>query len=104
MSAKGVRHATGSCLHLIAGDVAPERELAAQLLDQYGLEYSNWLHIETIDWRKLPQFATCSFQDNIPDTDGMDIVLCILWSRLGKPPPGEVPAGRREPVCLWHRV
>lgn len=69
------------------GDVDPERELAARVIDQLGIEYGDWLRVETVDWHKVPLPASQTFQDSIPSTEFMDIVIVILWSRLGSPLP-----------------
>lgn len=67
------------------GDVALERSRAAKVLDKLQLEYRGRITLQPFFWEHEPMRATASFSDpqNIPLTSEFDVVVCILWSRLG---------------------
>ena len=66
-------------------DVRPERLKAEEILARLGREFANHLRVEAVLWEREPLVATHHFQDprNIPQPHEMDIVVVILWSRLG---------------------
>ncbi len=70
-------------------DVRPERLLAARMIERLGREFSYHLRVEAVLWEREPLVATHHFQDyrNIPPPRSADIVLVVLWSRLGVPLP-----------------
>lgn len=65
------------------GDVAEERALAGRVIDRLGREYADRVELEPIFWEHEPLLASSTFQDQIVRPSETDIVLCILWSRLG---------------------
>jgi hypothetical protein len=65
------------------GDVVKERETAARVIATLKNEFSTSCQIQPYFWEYEPMEATKDFQDNIPSTALFDIVVCILWSRLG---------------------
>jgi tetratricopeptide (TPR) repeat protein len=67
------------------GDVGLERDLAVKVIDRLQGEFSGQLEVETIRWEDRPVQATESFQPQIVPPSQTDIVVCILWSRLGTP-------------------
>jgi hypothetical protein len=81
------------------GDVADERALALQVLEQ--LQYDPLLRgkitVETVAWDKpgagTPMLATLTPQEAIkqglPKPSECDIVIVIFWSRLGTPLPAD---------------
>jgi len=75
------------------GDVAEERELTRRVIQRLGDEFSQSVILEPVLWEHEPLLATSSFQPQIADPALTDIVVCILWSRLGSPLPKEI---RRE--------
>ena len=79
------------------GDVVPERQVAGRVLEQLAHEYSAIAHIEKVLWEHEPLLATEGFQTQIVRPSETDIVLCILWSRLGTklPPDTTRPDGSR---------
>src|SRR5512144_2335973 len=96
--------ATRSPRHLLVflaspGDVADERALALQVLEQ--LQYDPLLRgritVETVAWDKpgagTPMLATLTPQEAIaqglPEPAKCDIVIVIFWSRMGTPLPAE---------------
>lgn len=66
-------------------DVRPERQIAKRAIDRLAREYSYHLRIEGVLWEREPLTAAHHFQDieNLPAPRSCDIVLVILWSRLG---------------------
>src|SRR5271157_4569931 len=72
-------------------DVRPERLKAEQIIARLDREFAYRFHVEAILWEREPLVAAHHFQDpeNIPPPRGTDIVIVILWSRLGVPLPKE---------------
>ncbi len=81
------------------GDVARERTLALQVLEelQYEPLLRNKITVETVAWDKpgagAPMLATLTPQEAIkqglPKPSECDIVITIFWSRMGTPLPAE---------------
>src|SRR5580658_5487435 len=70
------------------GDVASAREIAAQTVEKLAQDYAR--HFERIEpylWEHEAMLASGHFQDSIEPPSGFDIVVLILWSRLGTPLP-----------------
>lgn len=65
------------------GDVGEERRLADRVIERLQLEWSGAVRLEPIFWEHEPLRATKSFQEQIPRPSQSDVVVCILWSRLG---------------------
>ena len=63
----------------------PERLLAERIIARLDREFAYHFHVEAVLWERQPLVATHHFQDprNIPVPSGCDIVVVILWSRLG---------------------
>ena len=72
-------------------DVRPERLKAEQIIARLDREFAYRFHVEAMLWEREPLVATRHFQDpeNIPPPRGTDIVVVILWSRLGVPSPAD---------------
>jgi formylglycine-generating enzyme required for sulfatase activity/ribose 1,5-bisphosphokinase PhnN len=72
-------------------DVRPERLKAEQIIARLDREFAYHFHVEAVLWEREPLVATHHFQDseNIPEPRGSDIVVVILWSRLGVPLPAD---------------
>ena len=68
---------------LSPGDVAEERLIAKRVLDRLAAEFAPDAKIETILWEHEPLLASGDFQTQITRPAETDIVVCILWSRLG---------------------
>jgi formylglycine-generating enzyme required for sulfatase activity len=84
-------------------DVRPERLKAEQIIARLDREFAYHFHVEAVLWEREPLVATRHFQDpkNIPEPHGADIVVVILWSRLGLPLPADEFRGavsERSPV------
>ena len=81
------------------GDVAEERKLALEVLDRLPDDpvFRDRITIRTIAWDKpgagTPMLATLTPQEAIkqglPEPSECDIVIVILWSRMGTPLPSE---------------
>jgi WD40 repeat protein/tetratricopeptide (TPR) repeat protein len=62
-----------------------ERETARRIVDRLQGEVGDRMSIEPYFWEHEVMVATKDYQENIPEMDGFDIVICMLWSRLGTP-------------------
>ncbi len=67
------------------GDVELERQVARRVIAQLQAEFGGNPPIEPYFWEYEPMRLTVDFQGQIPRTSTFDIVVCILWSRLGTP-------------------
>src|SRR3569833_2626534 len=65
------------------GDVGQERMIASRVLERLQGEFSGYVEITPILWEHEPLRATSHFQKQIVPPSECDIVVCILWSRLG---------------------
>lgn len=65
------------------GDVHLERLKASEVIDRVQGEVSAHAKLEPYFWEHEPMLATKDFQENIASPAEFDIVLCILWCRLG---------------------
>ena len=65
------------------GDVQAEREIAERVIHSLAGEFAGRLGVEGYFWEYEPMVVTSDFQDQIPRPSSFDIVVCILWSRLG---------------------
>lgn len=71
------------------GDVAEEREKARLVIDRLQPRYAGRLRLQPILWENLGLSVDAPFQHGIErilsDSDGVDIAVFILWSRIGSP-------------------
>lgn len=65
------------------GDVGEERRITERTIERLQLRFSARVHLEMCLWEHLPMRATSTFQDQIPRPGDFDIVVMILWSRIG---------------------
>ena len=68
-------------------DVRPERLIAEKVVQRLGREFAYYFSIEPVMWEREPLVASQHFQENITPPRETDIVVVILWSRLGVPLP-----------------
>jgi len=68
-------------------DVRPERLIAERVVKRLAREFSYHFPIEAVLWEREPLLATHHFQDLIVPPHETDIVVTVLWSRLGVPLP-----------------
>jgi hypothetical protein len=73
------------------GDVPDERLRADLIIDKLGQEYGRFFRIESYRWEHEPMLASGAFQDAIEPPSRFDIVILILWSRLGTSLPEKTP-------------
>jgi WD40 repeat protein len=69
------------------GDVPDERLRADLIVDKLAQDYGRYFSIESYRWEHEPLLASGHFQDAIEPPSAADIVILILWSRLGTPLP-----------------
>ncbi|THD70965.1 MAG: ATP-binding protein, partial [Bradyrhizobium sp.] len=69
------------------GDVVPERRRAALTIEKLAKDYSRFFEIKPYLWETETMLASGTFQDAIVTPGDMDILVLILWSRLGTPLP-----------------
>jgi tetratricopeptide (TPR) repeat protein len=65
------------------GDVFEERTLAQRVIERLQSEYAGRAVLEPIFWEHEPLVATADFQTQIAQPSTSDIMVAILWSRLG---------------------
>ena len=68
-------------------DVPDERLRAGLIIDKLSQDYSRFFAIESYRWEHEAMLASGHFQDAIEPPSAFDIVVLILWSRLGTPLP-----------------
>jgi hypothetical protein len=76
------------------GDVPDARLRADLVIDKLTQDYSRYFSLESYRWEHEPMLASGHFQDAIEPPSKSDIVILILWSRLGTRLP--VKTGVRE--------
>lgn len=60
-----------------------ERALAGRVIERLQSEYIGRIVLETVMWENEPLLATATFQQQIVRPSDADVVIAILWSRLG---------------------
>ncbi|MFU8876515.1 MAG: tetratricopeptide repeat protein [Wenzhouxiangellaceae bacterium] len=65
------------------GDVFEERTLAQRVIERVQAEFTGRVVLEPVFWEHEPLLATDTFQTQITMPSEADIVVAILWSRLG---------------------
>ena len=69
------------------GDVIPERRRARLVIDKLAKDYARFFEIRSDLWETEPMLASGTFQDNITPPSQSDVMVLIVWSRLGTPLP-----------------
>lgn len=69
------------------GDVMEERRRAALVISRLRREFARFFDISAMLWEYEPMLSSGHFQDIIDPPSTADIVVLILWSRLGTPLP-----------------
>jgi Tfp pilus assembly protein PilF len=72
------------------GDVAEERLIARRVIGRLDSQVGDVLHLQPVFWENQPLLATASFQEQLPNPSATDVVISILWSRLGTVLPGHI--------------
>src|ERR1700722_19101318 len=88
---------------LSPSDVRYERLIAVRVIERLDREFGHQFHVESVVWEHEPLVASRHFQDpaNIPLPSQSDVVVVILWMRLGMPLPADAFVGAisgRRPV------
>ena len=65
------------------GDVYEERAIAQRVIDRIQSEYVGRVVLEPVLWEHEPLVATANFQEQIIKPSDTDVVIAILWARLG---------------------
>lgn len=65
------------------GDVVEERAIASRVIERLQSEYIGKIVLEPVLWEHEPLLATSTFQQQIVKPSDTDVVIAILWSRLG---------------------
>lgn len=65
------------------GDVARERHVTAGVITRLQSEFTDLVNLEPYFWEWEPLEFSKDYQSNIPSTADFEIVICLLWSRLG---------------------
>jgi tetratricopeptide (TPR) repeat protein len=65
------------------GDVFEERTLAQRVIERVQAEFAGRAVLEPVFWEHEPLLATDTFQTQITKPSDADIMVAILWSRLG---------------------
>jgi WD40 repeat protein len=65
------------------GDVKAPREIAALTIERLAQDYARFFAIEPYLWEYEAMVASGHFQDSIEPPSAFDIVVLIVWSRLG---------------------
>jgi tetratricopeptide (TPR) repeat protein len=65
------------------GDVGEERAIAHRVIERLRFRYAARADLEVLLWEHLPLVATKSFQEQIPNAGEFDLVVMVVWSRMG---------------------
>ena len=65
------------------GDVFEERAIAQRVIERLQSEYAGRVVLQPILWEHEPLVASSTFQEQIIRPSETDVVVSILWSRLG---------------------
>jgi WD40 repeat protein len=74
------------------GDVSEERVLAERVFRRLNNEFAHAAALELILWEHEPLFAHSGFQQQIPRPSQCDLVVSVLWARLGTRLPADFAA------------
>ena len=64
-------------------DVKAAREIAALTIERLAQDYARFFKIEPYLWEFEAMVASGHFQDSIEPPSSFDVVVLIVWSRLG---------------------
>src|SRR4051812_24759696 len=65
------------------GDVQPEREAAERVIRRLGGIFATYVEFSVERWEKQFYQATMSFQEAISAMESFNLVIGILWKRVG---------------------
>lgn len=68
-------------------DLTPERQTAVQVIERLHNEFKHFFDVKPVFWEHEPLLATEHFQEGLISPAECDLMVCMLWSRLGSPLP-----------------
>jgi tetratricopeptide (TPR) repeat protein len=80
------------------GDVAEERALAEQVFQRLAKAYAGTVDLQLSVWEQEPLYAHAGFQEQIDRPSHCDLVVSILWSRLGSRLPAQFATRPDQPA------
>ena len=72
-------------------DVEHERQRTERVVERLNGQYAGLVRLIPIRWERKFYEARASFQAQIPEAANCDVVIGILWSRLGSELPSDMP-------------
>lgn len=66
-------------------DVAEERARARRVIERLSVEFAGQAELEAVLWERRAYSARADFQAQIDATASCDVVVGILWARIGSP-------------------
>ena len=69
------------------GDVAEERQLAGKVIERLQGKYWSFVRLDDVFWEEKVVRSTAHYQDELANPGNCDIVVGVLWTRLGSPLP-----------------
>ncbi len=72
------------------GDVPVERARAAGVVARLQDEFKHYAVLEAVFWEDVPAKPTDTYQRQLPQASAMDVVVGILWTRIGTPLPPDM--------------
>lgn len=80
------------------GDVAEERALAEFVFHRLADEVSDVARLSFVIWEHEPLFGHAGFQEQLERPSQCDLVVTILWSRMGTRLPSDFAPAKGEPA------
>ena len=72
------------------GDLVPERQAVQRVVARINGDYLGVVHFEVIRWEEKSYSARAGFQSQIVEATSCDLVIAMLYQRMGTPLPVEV--------------
>lgn len=69
------------------GDVAEERQITGKVIERLQGKYWSFVRLHDVFWEQKVVRSTAHYQDELINPGDCEMVLGILWSRLGSPLP-----------------
>lgn len=67
------------------GDVLPERDIAEHAIARLNSVWASYVNLRSVRWEREYFDASQSFQEALEEMAAFDMVLGILWKRIGSP-------------------
>jgi len=74
------------------GDVAEERQIAGRVVERLQGKYWSFVRLDDVFWEQRAIRATGHCQDELVQPGDCDLVVGVLWGRLGSPLPAKFAA------------